>query len=197
MSSTVVEFPVVYHGKMMSVTSSPTCKNEVLSSPSCVPKSPRPGGVVMGAGPMSFSMRAKQLSTQQCKDCNKVKTILPKDLAIKLNSDKDSKLLLLDCRPFIAYNLSHISGALNISCCDRFTKRKLERGKASVGDLVSGHQNAKNIFKEYLKGSDIVLYDENTTDIKELPSSNPLSLVLSNLVKDGHEVYILKGNTYL
>ena len=192
MSSAIVELPVGLYQRemMMSVTSA--CKNEVLSSPSCAPKSPRPGG----GGAFVLNKQTKQLSTQLKDFATNVKTILPKELAIKLDSDKDSKLLLLDCRPFIAYNLNHISGALNISCCDRLTKRKLERGKASVGDLVSGHQNAKNIFKEYLKGSDIVLYDDSTSDIKDLPSSNPLSLVLSNLVKDGHKVFILKGNFY-
>ena len=27
--------------------------------------------------------------------------------------------LVLDCRPFIAYNVSHILGAINVNCCDR------------------------------------------------------------------------------
>ena len=27
--------------------------------------------------------------------------------------------LVLDCRPFIAYNVSHIRGAINVNCCDR------------------------------------------------------------------------------
>ena len=174
--SVTLDLPVgVYQREMGSIT-----------SPSCPVKSPRPSTAVVGP------FCAKQM----CKEypSNDVKTILARDLAIKLDSCRGPKsVLLLDVRPFIAYNLNHINGALNISCCDRFTKRKLERGKASIGDLVSGQENAKNIFKEYLKGSDIVLYDENTTDIRELPSSNPLSLVLSSLVKDGHDVYILKG----
>ena len=169
----LVDLPVSYQREMGSITTL-----------SCPAKSPRPSTAVVGP----FCAKHKDYSS------NDVKTILARDLAVKLDSCRGSKsVLLLDVRPFIAYNLNHINGALNISCCDRFTKRKLERGKTSIGDLVSGQENAKNIFKEYLKGSDIVLYDENTTDIRELPSSNPLSLVLSSLVKDGHDVFILKG----
>ena len=35
------------------------------------------------------------------------------------NGKNGSGFLLLDCRPFIAYNVSHILGAINVNCCDR------------------------------------------------------------------------------
>lgn len=35
------------------------------------------------------------------------------------NVGKNGGFLLLDCRPFIAYNVSHILGAINVNCCDR------------------------------------------------------------------------------
>ncbi len=129
-------------------------------------------------------------SVLQCKDCASTRTITSKDLVQRL---KKSKLILLDCRPFIAYNLNHIVGALNISCCDRFTKRKLERGKASVGDLVSGHEDAKTIFKDYIKEAEIILYDDSTTDVADIPATHPLYLVLSSLLKEGKEAFVLRG----
>ena len=189
--STSLELPIgVLEAEMMSLN---CC---LPASKSAHPHSPSSPGNMVGSP--SLPTRCKECSQKQnCKP--DVKTIMPMDLAKRLNNacgETSVKLLLLDCRPFIAYNLNHINGALNISCCDRFTKRKLERGKASVGDLVSGHQDAKSIFREFIKGSDIVLYDESTSDIHSLPSNNPLSLVLANLVKDGREVFILKGNFF-
>ena len=35
--------------------------------------------------------------------------------------------LLLDCRPFIAYNVSHIRGAINVNCCNRFNRKRLQQ----------------------------------------------------------------------
>ena len=112
------------------------------------------------------------------------------------SSNKLESLLLLDCRPFIAYNLNHISGALNVSCCDRFTKRRLQRGTASVGDLVAGDE-CKEAFKEKCDSHiiQIILYDENTADPSELPISHPLHLVLTSLLKEkeDRQVVILRG----
>ena len=106
--------------------------NHAVQTPSCAPKktsgAPSPATV---SGPMGFSQCAQQL-TFQCKDCatnSDVKTIHPRDLAKRLNSCKESKLLLLDCRPFIAYNLNHIDGALNISCCGQIHEKKSWRGE--------------------------------------------------------------------
>ena len=41
------------------------------------------------------------------------------------NGKNGDGFLLLDCRPFIAYNVSHILGAINVNCCDRKVLRNL------------------------------------------------------------------------
>ena len=38
--------------------------------------------------------------------------------------------LLLDCRPFIAYNVGHVRGAINVNCCDRFNRKRLQQVQA-------------------------------------------------------------------
>ncbi len=129
-----------------------------------------------------------------CHECSTVRSVIPTELARLMEMAKT--LLLLDCRSFIAYNLNHINGALNVSCCDRFSKRRLQGGKASVADLISGDNDAKTIFKELVQ-SEIVLYDDKTKDSSQLSSTSPIHLVMSSLLKEGKEVYILKGKSIL
>ena len=45
--------------------------------------------------------------------------------------------LLVDCRPFIAYNVSHIRGAINVNCCNRLNRKRLQMGKATLADLAT------------------------------------------------------------
>jgi len=139
------------------------------------------------SGPKCQSHSVNQ--TYHCIECAKARTMMPNELARLMETAKT--LLLLDCRSFISYNLNHINGALNVSCCDRFTKRRLQGGKASVADLVSGNE-AKTLFKELVQ-SEIVLYDDKTKDSSQLSATSPLHLVMTSLLKEGKQVFILKG----
>ena len=154
-------------------------------------KSPRPTSYPGAKGPSFLSCSSESTNCArdvlQCQDCVTARTIQPCDLVGQMEKTRP---LLLDCRPFIAYNLKHITGALNISCADRFTKKRLERGKAKISDLVCGH-NRKEQFNQL--PSDIVLYDEKTTDPSCMQTNTPLSLVFSSLLKEGRSPVILKG----
>lgn len=117
------------------------------------------------------------------------RTILAKDLAQRLNKSKP--LLVLDCRPFFAYNANHIQGAVNINCSDRFNRRRLQQGKCSLVDLVSSKEG-KDLYKKR-SGKEIIVYDDRTNDIKDIGADATLYLVLAVLRREGKQATILKG----
>jgi len=131
---------------------------------------------------------------EACMDCTSKRNnfIPPKELADKL-SQTVSEPLILDIRPFIAFNSTHIIGAINISCCDRFTKRRLQNGKVSVLDLLNKCKT-KEDFKARTFSNDVevIVYDEGSV-LGDLNGSHPLTLVVESLFKEGKEAQILQG----
>lgn len=111
------------------------------------------------------------------------------------------QLLVIDCRSFVAYNSNHVLGALNISCSDCISRKRLLTGRVTVGDLVSGADDAKGRYHraaELAKSGNknavqVIVYDEDTINYDELPCSSPLRLVVSCLLKAGFDVYYLFG----
>lgn len=99
--------------------------------------------------------------------------------------------VIIDCRPFMEYNKSHIRGAVHINCSDKISRRRLQQGKITVLDLIScreGKDSYKGIFSK-----DIVVYDESTMDPNRLTFSQPLHVVLESLRREGKDPIILKG----
>lgn len=99
--------------------------------------------------------------------------------------------VIIDCRPFTEYNKSHIQGALHISCSDKISRRRLQQGKITVLDLIScreGKDSYKGIFSK-----EIVVYDDSTSDPSRLMPSQPLSVVLESLRREGKDPLVLKG----
>jgi len=99
--------------------------------------------------------------------------------------------MVLDCRSFLAYNFKHIAGAINVNCTTSMAKKRLQQGKISLVDLVTSEYG-----KECLrngKWGKCVVYDECTSELEKAPSSHPIKLVLSSLLKDGKEALLLKG----
>lgn len=99
--------------------------------------------------------------------------------------------LTVDCRSFIAYNLNHVRDAINLNCSDRFNRRRLHQGKATLADLTSSREG-----KELLKNRsyrEVIVYDENTSDLERLNTSHPLYLVFSKLIEDNREPMLLVG----
>merc|ERR1711972_393781 len=96
---------------------------------------------------------------------SQTKTIDDKSLAEKMGkTGKHGKnFLLLDCRPFIAYNVSHIKGAINVNCCDRFNRKRLQQGKASLADLATTKEGKEMLKKRNWK--DIIVYDDSSEDL--------------------------------
>ena len=111
------------------------------------------------------------------------------------------QLLVIDCRSFVAYNSNHVHGALNISCADCISRKRLLTGRVTIGDLVSGSDDAKDRYQraaEVVKSGNknavqVIVYDEDTVNFDDLPANSPLRLVVSCLVKTGFDVYYMFG----
>lgn len=120
------------------------------------------------------------------------RTMPPQELASRMN--KSRTVLVLDCRPFVSYNIAHIQGAVNVNCSDRFNRRRLQQGKASIVDLVASKEG-KDMFKKR-SSKEIVIYDDHTKDVQSLSSESSMYLVLSSLLREGKDAYILKGSYF-
>jgi len=142
------------------------------------------------------------LPTSPCSESNTIqrslvitqtKTIDHGALAERLRkTGKHGKhFLLLDCRPFIAYNVSHIKGAINVNCCDRFNRKRLQQGKASLADLATTKEGKETLKKRNWK--EIIVYDDCSEDLSCLPDSHTLFLVIKSLVDDLRKPIMLTG----
>jgi len=153
--------------------------------------------------PSTFLLPATvSLPTSPCSESNTIqrslvitqtKTISDRALADRLRkTGKHGKhFLLLDCRPFIAYNVSHIKGAINVNCCDRFNRKRLQQGKASLADLATTKEGKETLKKRNWK--EIIVYDDCSEDLSCLPDSHTLFLVIKSLVDDLRKPIMLTG----
>ncbi|KAG8584458.1 hypothetical protein GDO81_008834 [Engystomops pustulosus] len=125
-----------------------------------------------------------------------VRIIYPNDLAKKIAKCSKTHLpnqgpVIIDCRPFMEYNKSHIQGAVHINCSDKISRRRLQQGKITVLDLIScreGKDSFKRIFSK-----EIIVYDDNTNEPSRVIPSQPLHTVLESLKREGKEPLVLKG----
>jgi len=112
-------------------------------------------------------------------------------LADRIQKGSDS-FILLDCRPFIAYNMVHVTGALNLNCCDRLTRKRLLCGKIRLEDVISGF-SGKEEYKKKKHDCDIIVYDEESSQLDRPGPPSPIKLVVNLLKQEGHTVFYLKG----
>lgn len=117
-----------------------------------------------------------------------IESIHPHDLAKHLHAD--DQYVLLDCRPVLAYNSCHISGAVNVNFTSLMKKRFIA-GKIGLADLMTTEEGRQR-FRSSTANPTIV-YDEDTCDIQKLNSSNSLSLVIVSLTGMGRIPYLLQG----
>ncbi|CAL8317044.1 unnamed protein product [Boreogadus saida] len=100
--------------------------------------------------------------------------------------------VVVDCRPFTEYNKGHVRGAVHINCSDKISRRRLQQGKVTVLELVSCRE-AKDSFRGGVFARDLVVYDDSTSDPARLAPSQPLSVVLESLRREGKDPIVLKG----
>lgn len=136
---------------------------------------------------------AESATIQRALILKKVGTLDADELKQRIESSRcgPKQFLIVDCRPFISYNMSHISGAINVNCSDRFNRRRLQQGKATLADLATTREGKELLKKRSCK--EILVYDDCTADKERVTASNPLLLVLSSLVEDNREPLLLLG----
>nr|XP_023011877.1 dual specificity protein phosphatase 10-like [Leptinotarsa decemlineata]XP_023011878.1 dual specificity protein phosphatase 10-like [Leptinotarsa decemlineata] len=99
--------------------------------------------------------------------------------------------ILIDCRPFMSYNMNHISGAINVNCSDRFNRRRLQQGKATLADLATTREGKEVLKKRSFR--EVIIYDDSTSDKERITIGHPLLLVMTSLVDDHKEPALLIG----
>ncbi|KAM6417278.1 dual specificity protein phosphatase 16 isoform 1-T5 [Pluvialis apricaria] len=99
------------------------------------------------------------------------------------------KLLLIDSRPFVEYNTSHILDAININC-SKLMKRRLQQDKVLITELIQ--HSAKHKIEIDCK-QEVVVYDQSSKDVTSLSSECFLTVLLGKLEKNFSSVYLLSG----
>lgn len=80
------------------------------------------------AGPGSWSRSRSGLGSAA------VRPIGADTLVALLEAGLD-QVVLVDCRPFVDYNTSHILEAINVNC-SKLMKRRLQQDKVQIGELL-------------------------------------------------------------
>ena len=123
-----------------------------------------------------------------------VRTVTPAELASKLG--KSRTVLVIDCRPFLRYNEHHVQGALNISCTDRFNRKRLQQGKVGVLELLAATHGREHVRRRPVR--DVVLYDDRGTagmkvEVGEEEGDSAVHIVLATLHREGRQPLVLEG----
>merc|ERR1719411_1624038 len=161
-----------------------------------------PQSITAGSVSLPSSPCSESSTLQRTLMLKKVRTTDHASLASKLNGLRDVGIealgtkktdgfLLVDCRPFIQYNVNHIRGAINVNCCDRFNRKRLQQGKATLADLATTKEDKELLKKRNWK--EVFVYDECSESLENLPSSHTLFLVMNALVEDHREPVMLLG----
>ncbi|XP_041934792.1 dual specificity protein phosphatase 16 [Alosa sapidissima] len=99
------------------------------------------------------------------------------------------RVLLIDSRPFVDYNASHILEAVNVNC-SKLMKRRLQQDKVQINELLQ-HSAKKKL--ELQGGQEVVVYDQSSSDPTSLSSEAFLSVLLAKLEKSFPSVHLLSG----
>ncbi|XP_045866896.1 dual specificity protein phosphatase 16 [Meles meles] len=99
------------------------------------------------------------------------------------------KVLLIDSRPFVEYNTSHILEAININC-SKLMKRRLQQDKVLITELIQ-HSAKQKVDIDC--GQRVVVYDQSSQDVASLSSDCFLTVLLGKLEKSFSSVHLLAG----
>ncbi|KAK7896745.1 hypothetical protein WMY93_022070 [Mugilogobius chulae] len=99
------------------------------------------------------------------------------------------RVLLIDSRPFVDYNASHILEAVNVNC-SKLMKRRLQQDKVQIAELLQ-HSAKKKL--ELRGNQEVVVYDQSSSDLAALSSDSFLCVLLVKLEKTFPSVHLLSG----
>uniref|UniRef100_A0A8D0LCR1 Dual specificity phosphatase 16 n=1 Tax=Sphenodon punctatus TaxID=8508 RepID=A0A8D0LCR1_SPHPU len=121
-------------------------------------------------------------------EMNRTQLIVAERLVALLESGTE-KLLLIDSRPFVEYNTSHILDAININC-SKLMKRRLQQDKVLITELIQ--HSAKHKVETDCR-QEVVVYDQSSKDVASLSSDCFLTVLLGKLEKNFSSVHLLAG----
>lgn len=99
------------------------------------------------------------------------------------------KVLLIDSRPFVEYNTSHILEAININC-SKLMKRRLQQDKVLITELIQ-HSAKQKVDVDCTQR--VVVYDQSSQDVASLAPDCFLTVLLGKLEKSFSSVHLLAG----
>lgn len=99
------------------------------------------------------------------------------------------KVLLIDSRPFVDYNTSHILEAININC-SKLMKRRLQQDKVLIRELIQ-HSAKQEVDVDCTQR--VVVYDQSSQDVASLAPDCFLTVLLGKLEKSFSSVHLLAG----
>ncbi|XP_051275883.1 dual specificity protein phosphatase 16 [Dicentrarchus labrax] len=99
------------------------------------------------------------------------------------------RVVLIDSRPFVDYNSSHILEAVNVNC-SKLMKRRLQQDKVQIAELLQ-HSAKKKL--ELQADQEVVVYDQSSSDPTSLSSESFLSVLLVKLERSFPSVHLLSG----
>ncbi|XP_045567298.1 LOW QUALITY PROTEIN: dual specificity protein phosphatase 16-like [Salmo salar] len=117
-----------------------------------------------------------------------VRPIGAEGLVALLERGLDS-VLLIDSRPFVEYNSSHILEAVNVNC-SKLMKRRLQQDKVQINELLQ-HSAKKKL--ELVGIQEVVVYDQSSSDPLTFLSEAFLTVLLAKLEKSFPSVHLLSG----
>ncbi|XP_005734244.1 dual specificity protein phosphatase 16 [Pundamilia nyererei] len=117
-----------------------------------------------------------------------VRPIGPEALVALLEGALD-RVVLIDSRPFVDYNTSHILEAVNVNC-SKLMKRRLQQDKVQIAELLQ-HSAKKKL--ELQADQEVVVYDQSSADPAALSSESFISVLLVKLERSFPSVHLLSG----
>ncbi|XP_020512120.1 dual specificity protein phosphatase 16 [Labrus bergylta] len=120
--------------------------------------------------------------------CGAVRPIGAEALVALLEGGLD-RVVLIDSRPFVDYNASHILEAVNVNC-SKLMKRRLQQDKVQIAELLQ-HSAKKKL--ELAGDLEVVVYDQSSSDPTALSSESFLSVLLLKLERSFPSVHLLSG----
>ncbi|XP_019389782.1 PREDICTED: dual specificity protein phosphatase 4 [Crocodylus porosus] len=105
---------------------------------------------------------------------------------------EEGRVLVLDCRPFLAHSAGHVLGALNVRC--NTIVRRRAKGAVSLEQILPAEAEVRARLRAGLYSA-VVLYDERSPDADCLRDDGTVSLVLRALRRDAEraDVCLLAG----
>ncbi|XP_040822928.1 dual specificity protein phosphatase 16 [Ochotona curzoniae] len=118
-----------------------------------------------------------------------IRTQILTDKLVALLESGTEKVLLIDSRPFVEYNTSHILEAININC-SKLMKRRLQQDKVLITELI---QHSAKHKVDIDCSQKVVVYDQSSQDVDSLSSDCFLTVLLGKLRKTFSSVHLLAG----